>query len=689
MEISAIEIHLLCERVSDSISDYFLSGVYSIEDGVLLRLNHSTKPERLIAVSSFAPWITTKNLSIPQATKFVSRLRVLERFSLVKVEQVGNERIARFSFKSRKGESRSLYAEFFSRGNLILTDPEANDSILDVEKPQRFRHRNLEVGEDYLLPPSRGVPLQEIDGSKLVALHSSTTKASDDANDISAIKWFGRSVGTSRKFVEEIFFRATVNPDSSANLLRVEDLEMLSLAAQSLRDDLSKSKAGYILLPAEESELEIDVCPLIPNSWKGYEERGDATISSFPSLSDALDEVLVQAIVLEKRRSVSQKTRSKAAELSSALAKQAAQVEMNRRRADELRVMAKELMSSHEVKSTVSDRGIVDTLVSYDVLEIAKDSGNQARFLSEPRNFLKSYSETALGSRLFDEAKRLDSETRKIEEIMHSLEEQKQTLLETTRLQEEKAERKLITERRERQWFERYRWFVTSDWRLALGGRDSTSNSIVINKYTTRNDVVFHADLHGSPFFILKNEGADKSSLPDEIALEMAQATVSFSRAWKDELGSADAYWIAPEQVKKSAPSGEYLPRGSFFIEGKKNFVRHLKVELSVGIMSSKNLLSIERGSYTGDSEDQELEGDSLLVVCGPEKSVASYCYSRVRIAPGKEHGTMFARRLKQQLVNRVKDIKVKEDAKKVMLDDIMRVLPAGGYKFVSEKQNN
>ena len=148
----------------------------------------------------------------------------------------------------------------------------------------------------------------------------------------------------------------------------------------------------------------------------------------------------------------------------------------------------------------------------------------------------------------------------------------------------------MVTDRRERQWFERYRWFVTSDGRLALGGRDSTSNSIVVNKYVTKNDVVFHADLHGSPFFVLRNRAQQSAPPSDDIALEMSQATVGFSRAWKDELGSADVYWVYPDQIKKGAPTGEYLPRGSFFIEGKKNFVRHVKVELSVGIMSSSEL---------------------------------------------------------------------------------------------------
>lgn len=688
MEISAIEINLLCSKISEATREYFVSGIYSMEDGILLRLNHATKPERLVAVSSFASWITTKNLSIAQATKFVTRLRELERFGLVSVSQVGNERIAEFSFKSRKDEKRDLFAEFFSRGNVIVTDPEKENVILEVENPQTFRHRSLQPGEQYRLPPSRGIPLQEIDYPKLLELRQFLKEGESADLGLPSIRWFGRIVGTSRKFVEEIFFRAKVSPNSPVKSLTPENLEALATASNNLLNELKESTVGYVLLPNDETEdANVDVCPIIPNSWRVATDSGHTSIVSFPSLSDALDEVLVQAIVLERRQSVSQKTRAKAAELTSALEKQEVQVEQNRAVAEDLRATARGLMTSR-IENAATEKEIIDTLLAHNIVEISKESGNQPRFVTEPRAYLRTYSGTALGSRLFDEAKRLDSESRKIEEVMKDLEDQRTNLYEITKSQEEKAERKLITERRERQWFERYRWFVTSDGRLALGGRDSTSNSIVINKYTGNSDVVFHADLYGSPFFVLKNEKKSESP-PDDIALEMAQATVSFSRAWKDELGSADAYWVFSNQVKKSAPSGEYLSRGSFFIEGKKNFVKHVKVELSIGVMPSSRLPTMEKISDETEELSPTEEASPLLVVCGPEKSIAGYCHSRVKIAPGKERGTVFARRLKQQLVNKIKDLNVKETSKKIPLDEIIRVLPAGSYKIVSEKQNN
>ena len=131
MEISAIEIHLLCKKISESVSDYFVSGIYSMEQGAMIRLNHSSKPEKLVAISSFANWITTKNLSIPQATKFVSRLRVLERVGLHSVEQVGNERIAKYIFREQKGRKKKpVCGIFFPR-----------QPYSDLSRSQRFNNR--------------------------------------------------------------------------------------------------------------------------------------------------------------------------------------------------------------------------------------------------------------------------------------------------------------------------------------------------------------------------------------------------------------------------------------------------------------------------------------------------------------------------------------------------------------------
>ncbi len=43
--------------------------------------------------------------------------------------------------------------------------------------------------------------------------------------------------------------------------------------------------------------------------------------------------------------------------------------------------------------------------------------------------------------------------------------------------------------------------------------------------------------------------------------------------------------WLVLVQVSKTAPSGEYLPTGSFMIRGKKNFLAPSRLELGFALL--------------------------------------------------------------------------------------------------------
>jgi predicted ribosome quality control (RQC) complex YloA/Tae2 family protein len=682
MEISASEINLLCKRITPLTDGYSVSSVYSIRGGLLLRMRHETKEEKLIAVASFAPWITTKNLSLDQAEPFVTRTREkIERCRLIMVRQEGTERICTFAFSSRTGQTSYLHAEFFGRGNLVLTD--VDEKIIDIENPQRFRHRSLVPGERYVFPPSRGKSLEEIDEHYLV---SELVRAKLDGRgaNIEAIRWFGRIAGTSRKFVEEIFFMSEISHDLPVNQLDTPDIQKLASSSKKLSRAIESSNKGYLLLPRDQEEdIEVDACPIVPHGWALLSERGSASIREFDSYDKALDDAQVQSLMFEKKQKASKEIRSKAAELESAIRKQDETMESNRERSSELRNLGTQLMTDASLEVA---QDLLSKLETMKVLEKDEVHHDQLRFRNEPKSYLKTYATPrSLASRLFDEAKKLEQNNEEISKIREELLKRQQNLLEQSKAFEDRAGKRIAIERRPKQWFERYRWFLTSDLRLAVGGKDMTSNSIIINKYMDQNSLVFHADLHGSPFFLLKNgKEEDKLNLVPQIEQELAQATASFSRAWKDELGSADAYWVEPKQVKKSAPSGEYLPRGSFFIEGKKNFVKHLRVELCVGLMTFDVL------SRAKLVDTEETNKNTLLVVCGPEKSLSEYCVSNVKISPGKERGSIVARRVKQLLVTKVKEnqTEVKDLAKRIPIDEIIRAFPSGSFKIMSDKHN-
>jgi predicted ribosome quality control (RQC) complex YloA/Tae2 family protein len=62
-----------------------------------------------------------------------------------------------------------------------------------------------------------------------------------------------------------------------------------------------------------------------------------------------------------------------------------------------------------------------------------------------------------------------------------------------------------------------------------------------------------------SSFYLLGNP------VPPKTLNEAGQFSVCFSAAWDSKVITS-AYWVHPDQVSKTAPSGEYLTVGSFMI---------------------------------------------------------------------------------------------------------------------------
>ncbi|MBT3813972.1 DUF814 domain-containing protein, partial [Candidatus Woesearchaeota archaeon] len=122
--------------------------------------------------------------------------------------------------------------------------------------------------------------------------------------------------------------------------------------------------------------------------------------------------------------------------------------------------------------------------------------------------------------------------------------------------------KKLEKKERKKEWYEKFHWFVSSEDFLCVGGKDATSNEIIVKKHTDKDDLVFHTEMAGSPFFIVKNGQSAK----EETINEAAQATGVYSRAWKLGHTTADVFYVKPEQVSKEAQSGEYMSKGSFMV---------------------------------------------------------------------------------------------------------------------------
>ncbi|MBS3163042.1 DUF814 domain-containing protein [Candidatus Woesearchaeota archaeon] len=164
----------------------------------------------------------------------------------------------------------------------------------------------------------------------------------------------------------------------------------------------------------------------------------------------------------------------------------------------------------------------------------------------------------------------------KLEGLKKALEISKKKIKEIENKELKKQNQKKYLEAPEKKWFMKFRWFTSSDGFLCIGGRDATTNEIIIKKHVDERDLVFHTDLAGSPFFVIKAEG---KTIPKQTIEEASIATASFSRAWNQGFRTAEVYHITKDQVKKDLT----LPKGAFMIYGKREYQTPV-IKLFIGV---------------------------------------------------------------------------------------------------------
>ncbi|HWQ65915.1 MAG TPA: ribosome rescue protein RqcH [Methanospirillum sp.] len=125
-------------------------------------------------------------------------------------------------------------------------------------------------------------------------------------------------------------------------------------------------------------------------------------------------------------------------------------------------------------------------------------------------------------------------------------------------------------------WYHRFRWFMTSDGILVLGGRDAGQNEDLVKKYLEGGDTFVHADIHGASVVIVKG----KTERWDEVS----RFAAAYSGAWRSGFVTADVYAARPDQVSKTAESGEYLSRGSFVVRGERQWFKDVPLEVAIGL---------------------------------------------------------------------------------------------------------
>jgi predicted ribosome quality control (RQC) complex YloA/Tae2 family protein len=368
--------------------------------------------------------------------------------------------------------------------------------------------------------------------------------------------------------------------------------------------------------------------------------------TSVQSFMTGLDTVFTETLVNVGKSTKTNATSEKITELENKLTEQTKAISLVNEKSSTIAKLANsllELVSSGIL--SLSDPKLQKVLKEQSCT-IIKEKGNTCFLIHDSKIKIDTSSSLqALASVLFNEAKRQKAAILSIEKLQKKTEKELEKLRKQIEISKDSI---ALTEVKKKNWYERYRWFYTSDGTLAIGGRDSSSNMAIIRKHLQNSDTVFHADIFGSPFFILKAE----KETTDSSLNEVAHATVCFSRAWREAMYGLKAFWVNPEQVKKGAPSGQFLSKGSFVIEGQRNYVRVATLKLGVGLLK---------------------QDDRYIVICGPPSCVKKNCVCYSMIEPGGSEMTDVAKKIKSGFVTMKGDV-----IKSISLDDFVRVLPAG-----------
>ncbi|WP_456419911.1 ribosome rescue protein RqcH [Methanocaldococcus infernus] len=581
--------------------------------------------------------------------------KYLKNAKLLRIDQVEFDRILLLEFSI--GEKKyKIIAELFKDGNIIFLDEE--DNIIAPLRVEVFSNRKIAPKEKYQFPPQKPLSLNKLEYSIAYEIFKDYFEKN---KEVECVRLVSRILGIGGLYAEEICERANI--DKKKKNLSEEEIKKLFLTAKELYEEVVRNRKPNIVIKDGE---EVDVVPIELRKYKDYEKR------YFNSFYEALDEYFAKfltSVEIKKKKSKLEKEIEK-------------QESILRRQLETLKAYEEEVRKN-QIKGDLiySNYRLVEEILN--AIRVAKDKKGWEEVkrvirenkehpiikLIEGVNEKKGEIIVRLSSDLdgkieervvldirkstfenaesyYNKAKKFKS---KIEGIKKAIEMSKKKLEELKKkrdveIEEKKALKKKV--KKERKWYEKFKWTVINNF-LVIAGKDAITNEIIIKKYTDKDDIVFHADIQGAPFTVIKTNGRE---VDEETLMEVAKFSVSHSKAWKLGYGALDTYWVKPDQISKRAESGEYLKRGAFVIRGKRNYIRNVPLELGIGVLEYDN---------------------SIKITTAPPDTLKKHFIKYVLLKPSNKD--------KGKVVKELKEIFKEYD---VDDEDILSVLPPGGCEI-------
>ncbi|MEM1582258.1 MAG: ribosome rescue protein RqcH [Candidatus Bathyarchaeia archaeon] len=657
--ISSFDIAVIAAELSKFIKGSRIGKIYQINHKILLLKLRNPKGEntQLLIEAGKRIHLTSYDFEKPKKPPvFCMALRKhLENGVIDGVTQYDFERIIEISVKSG-GQNYRLIIEFFEKGNIMLVGPE--NKILHALTYRKMRDRNILRGEEFKYPPMRGINLKSINLDEVRKIR--------ELSQIEVVRGLTRFLGIGGFYAEEILLRSGIDKSKPCFSLTDEELEAIFRNIMALLSQIENGDYRPCIFIGENNEW-IDVAPFPLKKYSNFR------VIEMETFNRALDEYYAKTSVKLGAEEIEDSTKREIDSLERILEEQRRSLSDLRGKANFYRRIGDTIFSHLYELDTLISRVMNEKRNGKKWDEIIEMLLREKKSSLTPANYFVSINPETLtlqvsvdgqefnlnlkttaqqnASEYYEMAKRVEDKIDGIEKAIEQTIEKIEEVKAKASKRIETLSKPPIPRRKE--WYEKFRWFFSSEGFLVIGGRDAATNETVIRKYMEDRDIVFHADISGSPFVVVKTQGKEPA---EKTIIEAAQFTASYSRAWREQIRAIDVYWVKPEQVSKTPPSGEYLPRGSFMIYGNKNYIRNVPLEIAIGIKRDK---------------------DGPRVIGGPVEAIAEQTNLYVKIIPGDETSGKLAKDIRGTLANMASP-EEREEILKIPLEEIQAFIPLG-----------
>lgn len=528
-----------------------------------LRVPREGRRELVLVPGRFAALLSEAPAHAEELSPFARELRrLLEGAVLESVPDPGGERFLEVVLRrSDEPDPILLALEMFGSGNLVVA---RGDRIAAAAQTRRWAHRTVAVGAEYARPPTRTDPWT-LGGAEIGAeLSRSRT---DLASTLAARLALGGPLA------EEVIARGGWDGAAAAATEAVLIGPELHRVLQDLFREVGEKPTGFLY---RREGVAVDATPYRSRRWKEVPDTEEVTRPTFSLVAvEYFSSLVAPPVPVEEQ----ERTRERK-ELEHQLEGQRSAIRELERRAADLKA---------DASSVFDHYGEAEAFLAAATRTGEKGPTVEAHLGDRTVALTLGESPRATAQRLFEEAKRVRSKRSGALAAVAEAEAKLARLALSTEPLSEGTSRSVLGPRpRRAAWFERYRWFLSSEGAVVIAGRDASSNDLVVRRNLKDGDFYVHADLHGAASVVVKHAAPGEPAVSEVTFREAGQWAVAFSKAWRAGLASAEAFWVDSDQVSKQAASGEFVARGAWVIHGTKHSMRDLPLELALGTVRYK-----------------------------------------------------------------------------------------------------